>query len=338
MKKREIIKNVIRNKRVVTEPDYRDMGAILLFIFLFPYIVSFFFGYAGNGTAASKEETNKNRLVMKEEIFQDNYEDAEYIVCNTTAAGVERLPLETYLVSRLPATIDMEYEGEVLKAQAVVLRTELLRMYYETAEKKDNVEKKLICTEGELPKVSGSIYKKSSEAVASTRGMYMVYEGTVIMAPYFAVSAGKTRNGNEIFQSEEYPYLQSVECGRDFTAENYVQTVKLDKDFFYQRLRELGDSGREEAMQIQRDSAGYVTEASYGNTYCSGERIREAFSLNSSCFEWEEEQNQIVIRVKGVGHGLGLCHYGANEKAKEGSDYIDILNYFFSDIVIEKTQ
>lgn len=46
----------------------------------------------------------------------------------------------------------------------------------------------------------------------------------------------------------------------------------------------------------------------------------------------------IVIKVKGVGHGLGFCQYGANEAAKKGSDYIDILNYFFSEIVIEKTE
>ena len=43
MKEKEIIKNVIENKRVVTGPDYRDMGAILLFILL-PYIVSFSLG------------------------------------------------------------------------------------------------------------------------------------------------------------------------------------------------------------------------------------------------------------------------------------------------------
>ena len=37
------------------------------------------------------------------------------------------IPLETYLAGRLPATVNMEYEMEALKAQAVVLRTELMK-------------------------------------------------------------------------------------------------------------------------------------------------------------------------------------------------------------------
>ena len=44
------------------------------------------------------------------------------------------MPLETYLVSRLPSTIPMEYEKEALKAQAVVLRTEMMRLYYDNRE------------------------------------------------------------------------------------------------------------------------------------------------------------------------------------------------------------
>ena len=43
MKKLEIVKNAIRNRRTESKPDYRDVAAVLLFIFLLPYIVSFFF-------------------------------------------------------------------------------------------------------------------------------------------------------------------------------------------------------------------------------------------------------------------------------------------------------
>ena len=363
MKEKEIIKNVIENKRVVTGPDYRDMGAILLFIFLLPYIVSFFFGNAGIGEEL-EENMPDEKVAFEVEMFREDLSEAEYIVCNTTIAGTEKIPLETYLVSRLPATIDMEYELEVLKAQAIVLRTELLRNYYETkhtAEANDgnaqNEEgKHYIYIESSLPQVSEQVYEKSKEAVSSTRGMYLTYEKVPATAPYFAVSAGMTRNGSEAFHSEDYPYLKSVVCERDFTSENYVQTIKLSKQAFYERLWELANEknmskeeehgqvqellsqGLEKSVSVNRDSAGYVTDVLVDGAYISGEGIRSAFLLNSSCFEWEEEGSTVVIRVKGVGHGLGLCHYGANEMAKEGNDYINILQYFFADIVIEKTE
>lgn len=91
-----------------------------------------------------------------------------------------------------------------------------------------------------------------------------------------------------------------------------------------------------EQMALSRDRVGYVSEISLNGKSLSGEVFREIFALNSSCFEIEEEGNIVTIKTKGVGHGLGLCQYGANEAAKRGNDYIDILNYFFSDTVIEK--
>jgi stage II sporulation protein D len=33
--------------------------------------------------------------------------------------------------------------------------------------------------------------------------------------------------------------------------------------------------------------------------------------------------------TKGVGHGLGLSQYTANEMAKEGKNYKEILQFFF---------
>lgn len=365
MKEKEIIKNVKKSKRVVSDPDYRDVGAILLFIFLLPYIVSFFFGNVGMSETVFKEG----------EAEESVGEESTYIVCNTTAAGTEKMPLETYLVNRLPATIDMGYEMEALKAQAIVLRTELLRNYYEKSEnakmtesgsEEEKIEdeeegKRYIYVESDLPQVSEQVYEKSKEVVGSTKGMFLMYEGVPIAAPYFALSAGRTRGGDEAFHSEDYPYLKSVVCERDFTAENYMQIVKVSKQAFYERLWELANEdivseeavseerekermqevfsgGLAESVHMDRDQAGYVTDVSFGDAYISGEGVREAFSLNSSCFEWEEENNTVIICVKGVGHGIGFCHYGANEAAKKGSDYIDILKYFFTDIVIEKSR
>ena len=367
MREKEIIRNVIENKRVVSGPDYRDLGAILLFIFLLPYIISFFFGNAGIGTAETEEGMQEVPVAAEEEMYREDYEKAEYIVCNTTAAGTEMMPLETYLISRLPATINMDYEMEALKAQAVVLRTQLLREYYEKEnlvaedekenrgkEKSTSTEdgKKYIDMESYLPQVSAKVYEKSREAVEATRGMYMVYEGIPVTAPYFALSAGRTRNGNEAFYTGDYPYLKSVACERDFMSEHYIQTVKVSKRAFYERLGKLTGmetvseqwleermaKGIGENIQMSRDGAGYVTEVSLEGAYISGEGVRAAFLLNSSCFEWEEAGNTIVIKSKGVGHGLGFCQYAANEVAKEGNDYFDILKYFFTDIVLEKTE
>lgn len=350
MSKFEAVKSILKNRRNKPRPDYRDVAAVLLFIFLLPYIISFFFGNAGMGMREGEEHVGLEGEIgvggygSEPKLFQEDISKAEFIVCNTTAAGTERMPLETYLVSRLPSTIDMEYEMEALKAQAVVLRTEMMRLYYDNREERREGED-YIYVESDMAKTDGDTYEKCKEAVSSTKGMYLTYEGYPINAPYFAVSAGATRNGNEVFGSEDYRYLKSVMCERDFTSDDYVHSLRVSKEVFLAKLREYRPEiaweegeGLEEVFLLTRDRAGYVMEICNGENVISGELFRVAFLLNSSCFEWKEEKGTIIIKTKGVGHGLGFCQYGANEAAKKGSDFIDILNYFFSEIVIEKTE
>ena len=64
--------------------------------------------------------------------------------------------------------------------------------------------------------------------------------------------------------------------------------------------------------------------------------MRAALGLPSACFYFSQLEGRVRITVKGLGHGLGMSQYGANEMAKEGKDYREILNYYYQDIRIEK--
>lgn len=331
MRKYRSIKNVVENRRIVASPNYRNLGTVLLFIFLLPYVVSILFG-------------GGNTIQTERKIFEEDWKDTEFIVCNVTSAGTEKMPLETYLTCRLPEVISMEYEEEALKAQAVVLRTEVIRMYDKSSENRE------IYVKSSLSLPSGEDYERSRKVVEATGGMYLTYHKLPVKAPYFAVSAGMTRNGNEVLKSEEYPYLRAVMCERDFMAKEYNQTIKMSKTVFWSKLTEAypkinadREKKIEEVLVLERDRADYVTQIYAGNVPVAGESFRAIFSLNSACFTLEEEQNMlaedsVIIRARGIGHGLGFCQYAANEAAKKGSDFIDIINYFFTDIIIEKTE
>ena len=84
----------------------------------------------------------------------------------------------------------------------------------------------------------------------------------------------------------------------------------------------------------KRDSASYVTGISAGGITISGEDFRKRLGLNSACFSIGEADGKIRIVTKGLGHGLGLSEWGANELAKQGKDYIEILKYYFPNIEI----
>lgn len=73
----------------------------------------------------------------------------------------------------------------------------------------------------------------------------------------------------------------------------------------------------------------------------NGKRI-SINSLPSSYFVFDKifDENQKLKKINfyggGYGHGVGLSLYGANKMAQNGSSFYEILNYFYSNISIEK--
>ena len=89
-------------------------------------------------------------------------------------------------------------------------------------------------------------------------------------------------------------------------------------------------------ITLYRDGNSYVKEVQIGEKVMEGEKFRETLGLVSSCFSLDKINDVIEIQTKGIGHGFGFSQYEANEQAKNGNDYIFLLNYFFQDITMEK--
>ena len=56
--------------------------------------------------------------------------------------------------------------------------------------------------------------------------------------------------------------------------------------------------------------------------------------LPSAFFAVEKKGDAFVIKGGGFGHGIGMSQNGANEMAKQGKDYQEILNLFYKDIEV----
>ena len=247
---------------------------------------------------------------------------------------MEEPGLEMYVMGILPGQMPAAYEEEALKAQAVVIRTNLLREsmeFYGTEDPKAAAaslrERDLqemgftYYTPGELEELWGydqfEWYEERIEkAVEDTAGEILAVEGKPVDLPFHAVSAGRTREGSLL--GESYTYLEPVECPGDVEAADYlkIQTVQLN-----------------ESLEIRkRDEAGYVTEVRLGEEVLTGEEFRSRFSLNSSCFTAERVEDGVRITTKGLGHGLGLSMYQANLQALKGCSYLEILSYFYKNV------
>ena len=71
-----------------------------------------------------------------------------------------------------------------------------------------------------------------------------------------------------------------------------------------------------------------------GGKSFSGAKIRQTFSLRSANFDVEYTGGKFIFTVRGNGHGVGMSQYGANYMAKKGSEYSEILKWYYTNIQI----
>ena len=234
-------------------------------------------------------------------------------------------------------------ELEALKAQAVILRSG----FYE----KLDHDRKTIFTDDfysmeELEKEWGEKTETCKEnlkrAVQETDQMILQYQDQYVMLPYHKLSAGKTRSGQEVFGSESYPYLPARDCPKDLEAKEQLQECVLPYHKVKEKCRKFltAVENPEETKEDKKatfddfeiqgtDAAGYVTTVRIGQATCTGEEFREALELPSSHFSFQEQKGKLQITSGGIGHGVGMSQYTANQMAKEGKGYEEILQYFY---------
>ena len=260
------------------------------------------------------------------------------VFCTGELAGgqtePEEIQLERCVAQILPMQISVTYETEALKAQAVVIRTNLLRAameYYGAADWQQAVEDLReadlealgfsVCTEDGAEKLWSyenrqRYEEKCRTAAEETLGPVLALDGELKDLPYHAVSAGKTREGGTL--GKDYAYLASVDCEGDVASADYLQ-ISYFPDM-------------ELPVIESRDSAGYVMSVRLADETLTGEAFRFRYKLNSSCFTTEETDGGVRVVTRGLGHGFGMSLYTAGRMALAGQTYREILSYFYKNL------
>ncbi|MDE7132403.1 MAG: SpoIID/LytB domain-containing protein [Lachnospiraceae bacterium] len=327
------------NRIVLKGTNKRDAGCFLLFVFLLPYVCACLWGHVGEETEALRQG--------KEQVDAQEGTDG-HIIQAVMSWGIWEIPLEEYLVYQLAAVMPETYEPEALKAQTVLLRTEVIQVIQEQGitvlqVSGDGLEKWY-----EADAQALEALRPFRQAVEDTDGLYLCYGGKPIQASYFKISNGQTRDAGEVWNTERCPYLTSVACEQDKAAADYYSEVTISQaDYLYEIQKHVEEecSPQElwEGMRLTYDGAGYVTNVSFyaGDKEVGrieGENFRYLFSLASASFEAENIGTQMIFRVEGVGHGFGMSQYGANCRAINGETYDQILKDFFAGTELAKIE
>ncbi len=281
--------------------------------------------------SSSKKETTF--LIPKEQ-----EEDIKVRIKDTSTKNISTIDLETYIIGVVAGEMPASFEVEALKAQAIASRTYAVYKMQTSSNDYDlvtDISNQVYITEEEMQakwKTQYQKYKdKITEAVNDTKNLIMTYNDEVISSFYFAISNGKTENVSSVF-GENKEYLKSVDS-MDTNVNNFkVETTISKRDF----CSKLGiDCQTIVINNIKKNSTNRVEEITINNKTFKGTEIRKLLNLRSTDFTFSIADS-IKITTYGYGHGVGMSQYGANEMAKNGSTYEEILKHYYQNINIVK--
>ena len=236
----------------------------------------------------------------------------------------ERKPdMEEYLPILVFSQISPDMKKETIKAQTVIARSNIQRWL---GEGKNLAE--ILRENGSTEEVWRYFFAEKrqiyEQAVKETDGQVLTYEGKVRLTPWHKRSAGKTRSGEEAFHDEAYTYLKSADSSADKKTPDRIKIVEIP----------AGQLSGELKIK-KRDSAGYVTELTIGETLLEGESFAAGMGLGSANFSLKKKDDIYYLRVRGSGHGVGFSQFGGNEMAKNGSSEEEILKKYFPEMELK---
>lgn len=255
---------------------------------------------------------------------------------------ISYVPIEEYVVGVVAGEMPIEFELEALKAQAVAARSYVMIQMERNIKKDydvvDTVINQVYLDKDYLMAVWKNSYKeninKVKMAVLETKGEYISYDGKVAEALFFSTSPGITENSEDVFSSK-VAYLRSVESTWDEISPVYTTNTTYSLEEFYNLLN-IDYSEQLNIEVISKTSTGRIKKIKINGKELTSSYVCSKLSLRSTFFEIIKEDNKIIVKNKGYGHGVGMSQYGAQGMAKEGYTYQDILRHYYTGIEIKK--
>jgi len=253
-------------------------------------------------------------------------------------------PVEDYLAGVLAA--EMPKAGTAaLQAQAVVARTYMIKNW-----RRHQKENHQFCdlTHCQVYKGNENCTDQIKQAITNTTGQILVYQQQPVEAYYSSTCGGRTADDNGVWGNQtDQPYLTS-RADSNFCAHSphYRWRAKISADSLHQiwqrrlgapinaiTIVKKGADGRVRELAVMGHSLHLITGEDFRAVTC---RVLGWNTLKSTAFDLRIEKNVYIFTGRGLGHGLGLCQYGALEMARRGYSYREILRHYFPGTQIQK--
>lgn len=244
---------------------------------------------------------------------------------------VNRVEMDEYLKGVLPKEMSPSFPMESLKAQALCSRSFAINNYNKFIKNGYNLDD---TTRSQVYYGKDVEEKTTNKAVEETIGQVIKYDGKVAETIFCASSGGYTVASSEAWGGNSVPYLISKEDPYSVHPWKYElknsDLKKLNLSDVFSVSLDYNNSNRVNNLTFSTSKGDVKIKATdfrqkIGNTI-----------IKSTLFDVNVIGNKVFVSGKGYGHGVGMSQYGAVEMAKKGSNYKDIIGFYFPGTNIEK--
>jgi len=260
---------------------------------------------------------------------------------------IVEMPLEEYLCGVVAAEMATDWPEEALQAQAILARTFTLEKMQNGGVPKRGTDASTDVEEFQAYDAK-KINQAVREAVKETEGEVVTYNGKLIKAWFFAdgggVTAATALEGLG-YDKEKTPYIHSVrDPGIDLQDnENRAWEVSFTLDEVKKALEQVNGLAPKQITNVEitaQGQSGRATKIAFNDMEVGAAAFRLAIGsekMKSNLLEdIQIEDQKLIIKGKGYGHGVGMSQWGAKAMAIKGEDAEDIIRYFFKDVTIEQ--
>lgn len=262
--------------------------------------------------------------------------------------ATENIKMEEYVAGVVAAEMEPTWPENALAAQAIKARTFTM----------ENIEA------GRMQDLRGTdastdieefqaydparINDRIRKAVSKTRGQVVTYQGEYVKAWFSACDGGISAAAEEGlgYTGEPLPYLRvgaRDNCLEITVPENRGWEVSVPLSRVRESARSITgqDPGVITSVEIgQTGPSGRVERFSINGVEVSGAALRLALGSTEVrsmlLSDVSIQGDNLLLRGRGFGHGVGMCQWGANKLAQEGKSPEDIIRFYFKSVEIPK--
>jgi len=238
---------------------------------------------------------------------------------------------ETYIAGVVRTEGGEKKNIEYFKTQAVIARTYMYRHYERHSSDGYNLCDNTHC-QAYNGITSDSVIKS---AALETKGMVILApDSTLVNSAFHSNCGGETAASEDVWLTDQ-SYLKSVRDPYCTTSRNASwQKVLSGEDWINYLVRSGYKGNKEDPVLLNFSQQKRMKDLIIGSYSIPLRQIREQLELRSSFFSVSAKGDSVILNGRGYGHGVGLCQEGAMVMATKGFDYRQIINFYYTGVVL----